>query len=46
MQLKYVKMHDEVVDIFTKPLKCEDFVNLRYLLGVEKSRLRVGVLNI
>ena len=34
VQLEYVKTHDQVADIFTKPLKHEDFVRLRNLLGV------------
>ena len=43
VQLEYVKTHDQVADIFTKPLKREDFVKLRTLLGVAKSSLRGGV---
>ena len=34
VQLEYVKSQDQVVDIFTKPLKHEDFVKLRSLLGI------------
>ncbi|KAG7553295.1 hypothetical protein ISN45_Aa06g038290 [Arabidopsis thaliana x Arabidopsis arenosa] len=41
--LEYVKTHDQVVDIFTKPLKREDFIKMRSLLGVTKSSLRGGV---
>ena len=43
MQLGYVKSHDQVADIFTKPLKQEDFVKLRSLIGVTKSSLKGGV---
>jgi hypothetical protein len=42
VKLEYVKTHDQAADIFTKPLKREDFVKLRYLLGVAKSSLRGG----
>ncbi|KAK2437950.1 hypothetical protein QL285_022782 [Trifolium repens] len=42
VKLEYVKTHDQATDIFTKPLKREDFVKLRYLLGVAKSSLRGG----
>ena len=34
VQLEYVKSQDQVADIFTKPLKHEDFVKLRSLLGI------------
>ncbi|CAB75469.1 copia-type reverse transcriptase-like protein [Arabidopsis thaliana] len=43
VQLEYVKTHDQVADIFTKPLKREDFIKMRSLLGVAKSSLRGGV---
>ena len=43
MQLEYVKAHDQVADIFTKPLKQEDFTKLRSLIGVMKSSLRGSV---
>ena len=43
VQLKYVKSYDQVADIFTKPLKREDFLRIRRLLGVTKSSLREGV---
>jgi len=43
VHLEYAKTHDQVVDIFTKPLKKEDFARLRSLIGVTKSSLRVGV---
>ncbi|CAJ2639360.1 unnamed protein product [Trifolium pratense] len=43
VKLEYVKTNDQVADIFTKPLKREHFVKLRYLLGVAKSSLRGGV---
>ncbi|KAH9672319.1 hypothetical protein KPL70_017676 [Citrus sinensis] len=34
VQIKYVKSQDQAADIFTKPLKQEDFVKFRSLLGV------------
>ncbi len=34
VQVKYVKTHDQVVDIFTKPLKYDTFSKLRMMLGV------------
>ncbi|KAG7565068.1 Zinc finger CCHC-type superfamily [Arabidopsis suecica] len=37
--LEYVKTHDQVADIFTKPLKREDFIKMRSLLGVTKSSI-------
>ena len=37
VELKYVKCHDQVADIFTKPLKFEDFQRLRSSLGVKKK---------
>ena len=40
VQLEYVKTNDQVADIFTKPLKREDFIKMRSLLGVTKSSLR------
>ena len=43
VQLEYVKTNDQVADIFTKPLKREDFIKMRSLLGVTKSSLRGGV---
>ena len=43
VQLEYVKTHDQAADIFTKPLKREDFLKLRSMLGVAKSSLRGGV---
>ena len=43
VQLEYVKTNDQLADIFTKPLKREDFVKLRTLLGVTKSSLRGSV---
>ena len=40
VQLEYVKSHDQVADIFTKPLKQEDFTKLRSLIrGVLKYKL-------
>lgn len=43
VHLKYMKTHDQVTDIFTKPLKKEDFIRLRSLIGVTKPSLRGGV---
>ncbi|KAH9681844.1 hypothetical protein KPL71_027113 [Citrus sinensis] len=40
VQIKYVKSQDQAADIFTKPLKQEDFVRFRSLLGVTGSSLR------
>jgi hypothetical protein len=37
VQLKFVKTHDQVADIFTKPLKNEIFSKLRALLGVTRN---------
>ena len=34
VQVEYVKSHDQVADIFTKPLKHEDFIRLRSLIGM------------
>ncbi|KAG6418439.1 hypothetical protein SASPL_120643 [Salvia splendens] len=34
IQVKYVKSQDQVADIFTKPLKFEDFIKIRMLLGM------------
>ncbi|XP_028086227.1 uncharacterized protein LOC114287147 [Camellia sinensis] len=39
VQLKFVKSHDQIADIFTKPLKYEDFTKFRTLLGVTKSQV-------
>ncbi|KAH9681198.1 hypothetical protein KPL71_026879 [Citrus sinensis] len=44
VQIKYVKSQDQAADIFIKPLKQEDFVKFRSLLGVIGSSLR-GVLD-
>ncbi|KAH9669584.1 hypothetical protein KPL70_021844 [Citrus sinensis] len=43
VQIKYVKSQDQAANIFTKPLKQEDFVRFRSLLGVTGSSLRGGV---
>ncbi|KAE8676644.1 hypothetical protein F3Y22_tig00111582pilonHSYRG00249 [Hibiscus syriacus] len=43
VEVEYVKSQDQVADIFTKPLKSEDFIRLRNLLGVTRSSLRGGV---
>jgi len=41
VEVKYVKTQDQVVNIFTKPLKYDVFVKMRDLLGViKKSSLR------
>ena len=40
VQLKFEKSQDQNMDIFTKPLKFEDFRGLRMLIGVKKSSLR------
>ena len=37
VQVKFVKTHDQVADIFTKPLKYDTFNKLRMLLGVTKN---------
>ena len=43
VQAKYVKSQDQAADIFSKPLKQEDFVKFKNLLGVTGSSLRGGV---
>ena len=40
VQVKYVKSQDQAIDVFTKPLKQEDFVKFRSLLGVTGSSLK------
>lgn len=37
VELIHVKTHDQIADIFTKPLKFENFRRLRELLGVKKE---------
>ena len=37
VQIEYVKSYDQIADIFTKPLKYEDFVRIRSLLGLTKQ---------
>ena len=37
VELKYVKSHDQVADMFTNPLKFEDFQRLRSSVGVKKK---------
>ncbi|KAM1350470.1 hypothetical protein ACFX2F_004419 [Malus domestica] len=37
VQVEYVKSQDQVADIFTKPLKQEDFVRLRNSIGVTRQ---------
>uniref|UniRef100_M1BVP0 Copia-type polyprotein n=1 Tax=Solanum tuberosum TaxID=4113 RepID=M1BVP0_SOLTU len=37
VELKYVKSHDQVADIFTKPLKFKIFQRLRSSLGIKKK---------
>ena len=39
VQLEFVKSQDQVVDIFTKPLKYDTFYKLRDLLGVIKKKV-------
>ncbi|KAG6392878.1 hypothetical protein SASPL_147106 [Salvia splendens] len=34
IQIEYVKSQDQVADIFTKPLKHEEFIKIRTLLGM------------
>ncbi|KAH9735937.1 hypothetical protein KPL71_017913 [Citrus sinensis] len=46
VQVKYVKSQDQAADIFTKPLKQEDFARFRSLLGITGSSLRGGVLGV
>ena len=36
VKLAYVRANDQVADIFTKPLKFEDFGRLHALIGVTK----------
>ena len=43
VQLEYVKSHDHVANIFTKPLNQKDFIKLRSLIGVRKSSLSGSV---
>ena len=40
VQIKFVKSQDQAVDIFTKPLKQEDFVKFRSSVGVTRSSLK------
>ena len=37
VQIEYVKSYDQIADIFTKPLKYEDFSRIRSLLGLTKQ---------
>ena len=37
VQLKFVKSRDQIADIFTQPLKTEDFIRLRQSLGIIKQ---------
>ncbi|KAM1977528.1 hypothetical protein ACFX16_014315 [Malus domestica] len=37
VQVEYVKSQDQVADIFTKPLKQEDFIRLRNSIGVTRQ---------
>ena len=39
VQVEYVKTQDQVVDIFTKPLKHEDFVRLRKLFRIMTNQV-------
>ena len=46
VQLEFVKSHDHVANIFTKPLKYDTFYKLQTLLGViMKTSLRRDVRN-
>ena len=45
VQAKFINSKEQVVDIFTKALKNEDFQRLRKMLGVIKSSLREDVEN-
>ncbi|KAE8679159.1 Zinc ion binding, putative isoform 1 [Hibiscus syriacus] len=45
VEVEYVKSQDQVADIFTKPLTSEDFLRLRNLLGVTRSRLFLSSIN-
>ncbi|CAH9088297.1 unnamed protein product [Cuscuta epithymum] len=37
VEVRYVRSHDQIADIFTKPLKHKDFRMLRTMLGVTKQ---------
>ncbi|KAM1738452.1 hypothetical protein ACFX11_014268 [Malus domestica] len=37
VQMEYVKSQDQIADIFTKPLKQEDFIRLRNSIGVTRQ---------
>lgn len=37
VEVKYVKTHDQVADIFTKPVKYDTFTKLRMMLGVLRN---------
>ena len=39
VQLRYVKSQDQIADIFTKPLKYEDFTRLRARLGLTRIQV-------
>ncbi|KAJ4716700.1 Retrovirus-related Pol polyprotein from transposon TNT 1-94 [Melia azedarach] len=43
VHMEYVKSQDQIADIFTKPLKQEDFIRLRNSLGVIRLSLRGSV---
>ncbi|KAJ4719135.1 Retrovirus-related Pol polyprotein from transposon TNT 1-94 [Melia azedarach] len=43
VHMEYVKSQDQIADIFTKPLKQEDFIRLRKSLGVIRLSLRGSV---
>ncbi|CAH9097660.1 unnamed protein product [Cuscuta europaea] len=45
VEVKYARSHDQIADIFTKPLKHEDFRRLRTMIGVTKTSLRGDVEN-
>ena len=42
VELEYVKSHGQVVDIFIKSLKQEDFTKLRSLIRMKKIKFKGG----
>ena len=46
VQIEYVKSYDQIADIFTKPLKYEDFARIRSFAWTYKTSLRGSVENI
>lgn len=43
--MEYVKSQDQILNIFTKPLKYQAFIKMRSLLEITKLILRGGVKN-